>query len=384
MKKSIFTFALLLMGTFALTSCLSDGDETIILEDGTMSGIPSDALATPNPTIPSYEITQPLPNPSTTVDFNEGGSAIANINLTGIWDSDHEAWLTLRGTSEPGQNVWVSVDGNPKGIDVYNVSEDQGRTSFADVVFLVDNSGSMSEEADAIAASIKTWAEKLVASGIDLRVGCVGYDGLITGALNMTTVEQMKNFLDNSSGVYRTRHFAGSDASRLQSKTGQYNGSSQIESSMAALRFADEQFSFRTGANRIYINFTDEGNNNNGQQRFSVESLNPQSTDWTPERGTIHTVYSDPSKYANPEKPWLMSDYTGGTTIFAPSNFSGVTLDTLPVTGAMQNSYIIRFTNIEQYLDGRPHLVKITIVSADGSVKAEKSYYVTFGYPQEA
>ena len=32
--------------------------------------------------------------------------------------------------------------------------------------------------------------------------------------------------------------------------------------------------------------------------------------------------------------------------------FSGVTLNSLPVTGAMQNSYIIRFTNVSEFMDG--------------------------------
>lgn len=59
-------------------------------------------------------------------------------------------------------------------------------------------------------------------------------------------------------------------------------------------------------------------------------------------------------------------------------DFSDASLSTLPVTGAMQNSYIIRFTNIEKYMDGQPHMVKITVVSADGKVRAEKVFSVIF------
>ena len=74
-----------------------------------------------------------------------------------------------------------------------------------------------------------------------------------------------------------------------------------------------------------------------------------------------------------------MSWYTGGTVLVAPSNFKDVTLEGLPVTGAMQNSYTIRFTNISEFLDGKHHLVIITIMSEDGKTCAEKSFYVTFG-----
>ncbi len=73
-----------------------------------------------------------------------------------------------------------------------------------------------------------------------------------------------------------------------------------------------------------------------------------------------------------------MSEYTGGSIIYTDRYFTGVTLDDLPVTGAMQNSYIIRFTNIEKYMDGQPHMVKITVVSADGKVRAEKVFSVIF------
>ena len=73
-----------------------------------------------------------------------------------------------------------------------------------------------------------------------------------------------------------------------------------------------------------------------------------------------------------------MSDYTGGTYIEAPSDFDGVTLNDLPVTGAMQNSYVIRFTNVLEFLDGRPHEVRITIVAADGTVTAEQVFWITF------
>lgn len=56
-----------------------------------------------------------------------------------------------------------------------------------------------------------------------------------------------------------------------------------------------------------------------------------------------------------------------------------MTLDSLPVSGAMMNSYIIRFTDIEEYMDGQPHEVKITIYSTNGSVQAERVFHVVFG-----
>lgn len=97
----------------------------------------------------------------------------------------------------------------------------------------------------------------------------------------------------------------------------------------------------------------------------------------------MHTVFSADTTFTErayyKEKPWRISQYTGGSILVAPSDFSGVTLASLPVTGAMTNSYIIRFTNIEEFMDGQPHLVKITILSEDGYTRAEKIFYMNFG-----
>lgn len=67
--------------------------------------------------------------------------------------------------------------------------------------------------------------------------------------------------------------------------------------------------------------------------------------------------------------------------MYVSSDFSGVSLDTLPVTDAMQNSYVIRFTNIDDMMDGMTHTVKITVKTADGTVRAEKTFYIVFKEP---
>ena len=165
------TSGLLFAGAFlfSLTSCLGSGDESFILEDEIkgflhVDGIPTDAEATASPVIPENEQTTSLPNATCSVEENENGVAIASINMTGVWDATNNAWLNLAGTGGSNgriQNVWVDVDDTPKGIDVYNTADGDGsRTVLADLVFLVDKSGSMSEEANGLAAQIKDWSTK--------------------------------------------------------------------------------------------------------------------------------------------------------------------------------------------------------------------------------
>lgn len=390
MKKMFYSFRIhclcMLLASAAFTSCLSDGEETFVLENGktTIAGIPSDADATPNPVVDGN--TTSIPNVLYTTEY-DGDDAIVRLDMTGIQDaSDASGWLRLLGTGYGDQqNVWVEVDGVPKGILVYNTADDQSgsATVKVDLVFLIDNSGSMNEEADAIARDIMAWSQKLCSSGLDVRYGCVGYDGYISGALNIADVKTLDAFLNynNYKGTSRTSHFYGADAAEL-SKAATAYANYYNECGVAALRFADEHFSFRTGANRIYVNFTDEPNQPNGKEGFSVEYVN-NAANWNSSKGTVHTVYSSYTSFTESplkeEFPWKLSDYTGGTFLTASSSFTGVTLESLPVTGAMMNSYIIRFTNVADLMDGKPHEVKITIVSPDGKTRAERTFYIVFG-----
>lgn len=252
----------------------------------------------------------------------------------------------------------------------------------ADVVFVVDNSGSMSEEANAVARDIINWSSKLASSGLDVKFGCVGYSeyGKINGAIDMTTASELSTYLNRSSGTNRTMGFSGSNSTYLSNQAGNYKVNA--ECGAMGIRFADANFSFRTLATRFYVNFTDEPNQPANNSKYSVEFFNSQSN-WNSQQGTIYTVYSGNTNYnwqANyNEKPWLMSDYTGGLTQYTNSSFTGVDLDKLPITGAMVNSYYIYFTDIRDLFDGNPHKIKITIYSPDGSIRAERVFYTTFG-----
>lgn len=383
-KKSRF-FIVLLSALITLSSCLADGDQSIVLDSGApqdeIAGIPGDHRAEPSPSV--NQNTTVIPNVQYTTEI-EGDDVIVRLDMTGVQDPETLEWLRLVGTGgEDGdrQNVWVEVDGKPKGIDVYNTIDDEEDANVAtvknDFVFLVDNSGSMSEEADAIARDIIDWATELSVN-LDVRFGCVGYNGNISGAIDLTTSSKLKTYLERNSGTSRT---VGYGSSNIENAALSYSSVSG-ECGTLALRFADEKFSFRSGANRIYVNFTDEPNQPGSSPSFSVEYVNPATNSWSSAQGTIHTIFSgtlgQEQIYVN-EDPCKMSVYTGGTSFVVGSNFAGVTLSDLPVTKAMHNSYVIRFTNVDEFMDGLPHEVKITIVSSDGHVQAERIFTIVFG-----
>jgi hypothetical protein len=388
---------------------LYDGDRALN-DQVHVEGIPDDDDATPNPTVPSQDINTVIPNFSYTVS-QENNWTVIRLDMTGVKDPFTNDWLRLYGPNNTKQNLWISLDGKPKGFSIYNTIDEAGNQTNPkiDLVFLVDNSTSMSEEANAIYNDIINWSMQL-SKTLDVRFGCVGYGGFVSGAINLTTAEALKSYLEqkswrsNVSGIWRTRGFAGADAQalyeasldpdrRVVSSRYVYTNNADPDANecgVMALRYANDLFSFRNGANRVYVNLTDEPNQPGG--KANLYSTTWVKENWTATQGTIHTVYSDRSSWANSYKqyvdrnyPWDLSLYTDGTMLFTNSNFidnngKQVHLSDLPVTGALKNSYIIRFSNVEEVFDGQPHILRMTVKSnsENGEIIADKENPIIF------
>ena len=372
-------------GLFSLASCtVEDNGSTGVI---TVPGIPADTEADPNPTLPDAPNTN-VANINYVVETASNGNKVIRFDLTGIQSPENPTeWLRLYGTNTSEQNIWISIDDLPKGFTIENTIDSEEQVSAVDLVFLVDNSGSMGEEANAVAKEILDWS-KMLSKTLDMRFGCVGYDynGEVNGAINMCGINEIDAFLNRSGkyGIDRTMGFEGPDKDVLAKEYARYSTGtwSADECGVSSLRYADDLFNFRKNTNRVYVNFTDEPNYPQGHEPMSTQWVKDPNN-WPTTKGTIHTVYS--STYVNwterplwEEYPWNLSAYTGGTEIKTNSSFSGVSLSTLPITGALQNSYIIKFTNVESLFDGQPHKIKITILSPNGTVRAEKEYVVTF------
>jgi len=377
-----------LLALFAIGFTASDQTDLPETTPTDTSGIPQDQDAEPNPEVTQDEVTTNIPNINVVAE-NDGQTLVFRIDMTGIKNREDLEWLRLYGTGIQEQNIWVEIDDEPKGVDVYNtIDQQQDKIVPADLVFTVDNSGSMSEEANAIARDIISWSQLLAESGLDIRFGLVGYGGYIDGAIDFTDATTLSTYLNRASGTSRTKGFGGDNATTLSTNASNWprtGGSVDTrECSASAIRFANEYFTFRQNANRIYVNFTDEPNQPNGIVNYSVKFFAEQDN-WSAANGTVHTVWSggtstaDITNWNYNESPWFISEYTGGTIIKTNSSFTQVTLSNLPVTAAMQNSYILRIHGIADMLnDGLTHRVHITVISADGKVKADKVFYVKF------
>ncbi len=403
MKNNLFYYLLsvCLLGLFVMfSSCSkSDGDEIQERQEKdepvetAVYGVPTDEFAGEIPAVTESNVV--IPNFSAPYIEEGTEGKVGNISFTGIKGIDGE-FLSLAGTATESQNVWMSIDGKPKSIAIVNaddITRADTKKGLADIVFLIDNSGSMSQEANALAAQVLTWSQKL-AQVVDCKFGCVGYGDNsygIDGGMDMADIDVLYAFLNNrgKTGTGRTKGFYGENAEKLQSlclssSNGYCNGS-YCECGGIALHFADEQFSFRSGANRIYINFTDEPNQPNNYKQWSVETLNEKSElySWNSSKGTVHSVYSGTdvasyeeggtnynhnktSPYTIYEKPWAMSEYTGGITLKTNPSFTNFKMDDLEVTAAIVSTYVLRFNITDDLRDGA-HTIVIVVKDKNGS-----------------
>lgn len=357
--KKLFSVLFVVFAFIFFSSCDSENDAD------QNQDIPKDPTGV---TIPTPTKNNVLP----TASFSTSGQRV-QVNLLGLIDPTTNQPLLVNYDASNPQNstIFLQEDGVVKGLKVTKVGA--GNILKADVVFLVDNSGSMDDEADSIAASIIDFANFLQSSGLDVKFAVVGYDSYVNGGLNFTTAQNLSTYLNRSNGTYRTYQFSGADSAALYNRANAFGYTSGENGVLAAI-FADSVYSWRAGAQRVFINFTDEPTQSDG-----IKWNNAMGCAFLSGKATVHTVFSEDSSYYSSywsntyERPWELSKCTGGTIKFIPFNANGLNLKDLPVAGALANSYLVEYISSKT---GMAHTVKITVYTstADGTQTFNVSY----------
>lgn len=352
MRKLLFVLIL------AFTSLIYFSCDTAENPEDQNTDIPGDptGVTVPNPTKNNV-----LPSAS----FTTAGSRV-KLNLLGLIDPTTNQPLTLsyNSTNPQASNIFVEEDGIVQGLKVSKVGT--GNVLTADIVFCVDNSGSMGDEADSVAASIIEFANYLQASGLDVKFAVVGYDSYPNGGINFTNAQTLNSYLNRTdyygpvTGTSRTEDFSGPDSAALYNRANNF-GYAGGENGVIAAIFADSVYGWRAGAQRVFINFTDEPTQSLSDGTWN----NAMGCSLLSGKATVHTVFSEDSTYWTfnqyDERPWELSTCTGGTIKFIPDDATGLNLKDLPVAGALANSYLVEYVSAKT---GVAHTVKITVYTA--------------------
>ena len=131
------------------------------------------------------------------------------------------------------ENIFLYENGNRVNDFILGKVE-AGGSNLADVVFVLDVSGSMGNEINAVRSNLNEFAEALVANGFDYKIGVVTFS---------TTVDDVWDFTD--------------DIAQIEQNLAGINLWGGVEDSPAAIYRASE-LSFRSGSRRTFIWITDE------------------------------------------------------------------------------------------------------------------------------
>lgn len=221
--------------------------------------------------------------------------------------------------------------------DFFQVTSPQtaGGVRLADIVFLIDASGSMGSAINGVKNNVNTFADALVASDVDYRLGLVqfgqysdsGHPQLFNSG-NLTDAAQFKEFVNTLSA------------------TGGY------EPGFLALRMAAQGFNFRPGAQKVFLLISDEDSDDRDKEG-TITLL--QTNDIV-----VHTAVNCAFEYSS-------SDYcdgtsaraaTGGQSFSVQGPYSDI-LDSIVTQTA--SSYVIRYKSSNPTFDGTERAMECAI-----------------------
>lgn len=250
----------------------------------------------------------------------------------------------------------------------------------ADIVFVLDITGSMEEEINSVKENMITFINALEASDVNFRVGIVEYAD--------------DNYVFNNGNLYSSTSTIINTINDIRlGENGLGNGVEWPEDGFDALKSA-MLLNFRPGSQRIFIMLTDAPCHFDGDESIYTSQSDGNVTDYT--RDTIIaelkanniTVYcvaadigTDTGGYNNYNYqyngPGSITEETNGKWFDIYSNFNDIILD---IEATISNQYVIRYRSSNPVSDGTERYVEIQ-VSYHGNTSSCKGSYIPGSAP---
>ncbi len=258
-------------------------------------------------------------------------------------------------------NFMVFEDGKAQGFLLEKVSKVRSKV---DIVFIVDVTGSMSEEIDGVKSSIIKFIEGLEKSGLDAKVAVVPYD----------------DYVPTKDHEYSPPWLNLSNPSVAADYTGKLmasGGGDFPENAYGAVMYAWKNVSWRSDSQRVFILLTDASSHYKGDSAWKYWKTHggtqPFDPPYTKEEvisslsgyATLYMVASTgwyssyDTDFSDPADPREIAVKTGGFVIYQ-SGSEEVDLSKIGLAEAISSSYIITFESdspvgthtISVYYDG--------------------------------
>lgn len=238
--------------------------------------------------------------------------------------------------------------------------EEGGGTRRVDVVFLMDNSGSMDDEQNAVRNNMIAFVDSLSASGVDFALGLCRFG---------SADDDGTPILEDNGSLTTDPLYFKNDVWSRNTVDGTF------EPGWDALHESATGFSFRPGAQRVFILITDEsvtGNNNEGTYTKSETEQTLLDQSVTNYALIDSTDQSSRQDYGN------LAETTGGAYFDITSPFQSI-LDEIGTTVA--NSYVLSYRSTDDQVDGTERTVRVE-VTYGGNTARDTTSYVAGGVPQ--
>lgn len=195
-------------------------------------------------------------------DLNKNkGNIITTLNLTlKSFSSTNfpfifaQVSIDTAGIQIPNLSVdnFLALENNIVQTDYFQVTppDSSGGVRISDIIFLMDNSGSMSDVQTAVVNNVRQFVDSLIARGIDMRLGLVRFGQNTTGQYGYNGSPIVE---DNGVTTADVNYFKNTVLARNVANGG-------FEPGFHAAVAATQRFTYRPGVQKIYILITDEDN----------------------------------------------------------------------------------------------------------------------------
>ena len=236
-----------------------------------------------------------------------------------------------------------------------------GGVRLADIIFVIDDTGSMGGEIDQVRDNVISFVDQLEASGVNFALGLTTYKDDVTLYNEGTLTEDASAFRSQISDLFAS------------------GGGDFAENGLAATEVSLNSFSFRPGSQKIFVLITD-ATSQTPPDHGSHVTPDPPALDALigDLRGAGVTTY-----VAGPEHPQYtgvgsLSEETGGRFFPVTAPFDSILDD---ISSAVSDSYVVSYCAENDSLDGTTRTVRVE-VNADGESNFAERTYVAGGEPR--
>jgi hypothetical protein len=286
-------------------------------------------------------------------------------------------------------NLTLVEDGIVKGYKIVRAGE--GVAFRADIALIIDNTGSMAPAIAGVRASVLQFVDSLRIGGFDVAVGAIAYnDGFSAKSSNPLHTVGLHNSITTatdtvaSAGVYGyinlTKQLGTADPLYEFINTLPATGGGDApELALNALDFARRAFTWRPGAQRIYIVISDITTWGKDAPAGLQKGIGP-AFPWTDvtmanalkaDGAVVHCLCPAGTGSLGTGIYHLrpLAELTGGTWVnFALGNFS---LTSLPIIGITRSSIVAEFVRGGSSRRSRTLRVVVELLNPDGTRRAD-------------